>query len=88
MNLSSEIVSPGWQLPVSALWIDGDHSYNGVQRDYQQWRPHFIDGAFVAFDDATDEDLGPYRLIAELIERKELQHCLTAGKIVLMRYTK
>ena len=26
VNLSSEIVSPGWQLPVSALWIDGTAS--------------------------------------------------------------
>jgi hypothetical protein len=66
VNLSSEIVAPGWKIPVGLLWIDGDHRYEGVRRDMDCWRPHLLASATVVFDDAIDPDIGPARVIAEL----------------------
>lgn len=66
VNLSSEIVTPGWARPVALLWIDGDHRYEGVRRDIDCWRPHLLPTATVVFDDAVDPDIGPARVIAEL----------------------
>ena len=65
VNLSSEVVAPGWQLPVGLLWIDGDHRYEAVRRDFECWEPH-LRGP-VAFHDAIQPTLGPARLIAELL---------------------
>jgi hypothetical protein len=85
VNLSSEIVTPGWSEPVGLLWIDGDHSYEGVRRDWEAWRRHLVDGALVAFDDSVDETIGPYRLISELLEVKELATIEKVGKITAFR---
>jgi Methyltransferase domain len=65
VNLSSEVVAPGWQLPVGLLWIDGDHSYEAVKRDFACWQPHLR--GKVAFHDAIQETLGPFQLIEELL---------------------
>jgi hypothetical protein len=84
VNLSSEIVTPGWRQPVGLLWIDGDHSYEGVRRDWDAWKPHLLPHAVVAFDDSTDEAIGPYRLIGELTEAGELTLVERVGKITTL----
>jgi hypothetical protein len=84
VNLSSEIVTPGWQQPVGLLWIDGDHSYEGVRRDWDAWKPHLVAHALVAFDDSTDEAIGPYRLIAELTQAGELTLVERVGKVTTL----
>jgi hypothetical protein len=65
VNLSSEVVAPGWKLPVGLLWIDGDHRYEAVRRDFESWEPH-VRGK-VAFHDAIQPTLGPAQLIDELL---------------------
>jgi hypothetical protein len=65
VNLSSEVVTPGWQLPVGLLWVDGDHRYEAVKRDFACWEPH-VRGK-IAFHDAIQETLGPFKLIEELL---------------------
>jgi predicted O-methyltransferase YrrM len=65
VNLSSEVVAPGWTQPVGLLWIDGDHRYEAVRRDFECWEPHLR--GLVAFHDAIQKTLGPARLIEELL---------------------
>lgn len=36
---------------VDVLFVDGDHSFEGVTRDMVVWRPKLADGAFVGFND-------------------------------------
>jgi MMP 1-O-methyltransferase len=67
VSLSSEQVAPGWRLPVALLWIDGDHRYEGVRRDFESWRPHLSADARIVFDDTDNPAIGPHRLIAELL---------------------
>ena len=66
LNTSSEIVAPGWTEPVALLWLDGDHSYEGVRRDFDAWAPHLRPGCDLVLDDTDDPKLGPQRLVEEL----------------------
>ena len=65
VNLSSEVVAPGWRLPVGLLWIDGDHRYEAVRRDFECWVPHLR--GKVAFHDTIQPMLGPAQLVSELL---------------------
>jgi hypothetical protein len=66
LNVSSEVLTPGWTEPVALLWLDGDHSYEGVKRDFSVWEPHLLPECDLVLDDADDPELGPHRLIEEL----------------------
>jgi MMP 1-O-methyltransferase len=66
LNTSSEIVAPGWTEPVALLWLDGDHSYEGVRRDFDAWAPHLVPDCDLVLDDTDDPRLGPQQLVEEL----------------------
>jgi Methyltransferase domain len=66
LNVSSEIVAPGWTEPIALLWLDGDHAYESVKRDFDAWKPHLLPDCDVVLDDADEANLGPHRLVQEL----------------------
>jgi predicted O-methyltransferase YrrM len=60
--------------PVDFLFIDGDHSYEGVKRDFELWSPLVRPGGLIAFHDMRpDHPDGVPRLWAELRERYETE---------------
>jgi len=67
INLSSEVVVKGWSEEVGLLWIDGDHRYEAVKRDFDCWTPFVSNGSSVALHDSIDPNLGPSRMVAEAI---------------------
>jgi predicted O-methyltransferase YrrM len=67
----------GWNDRIDLLFIDGDHSYEGVRQDFEDWTPHLAEHGRVALHDArlgpawTSPDDGPVRLLAELAESSD-----------------
>lgn len=44
-----------WQFgEIDLLFIDGDHTYEGVKRDIEAWTPHVKLGGYVAFHDCAN----------------------------------
>jgi predicted O-methyltransferase YrrM len=84
LNTSSEILSPGWSEPVALLWLDGDHSYDGVKRDFDSWERHLLPDADLVLDDADDPELGPSRLVEEL-KARGWEKAEEAGRVVHLR---
>jgi hypothetical protein len=41
-----------WDTPIDFLLIDGDHSEEGVERDWYDWHPHVVDNGLIAFHDS------------------------------------
>ena len=66
LNTTSEVLAAGWKERVALLWLDGDHSYEGVRADFDAWAPHLLPRCDVVLDDTDDPALGPYRLVEEL----------------------
>lgn len=85
INLGSRIVAPNWDKEVQLLWIDGDHSYEGVKADFDAWSPHLAADAIVAFDDTKNPKLGPIKLVNELVEQGRYTIRERVGKITVMR---
>ena len=66
MVMSSEEAAKDWNKPIRLLWIDGDHRYQEVKRDFLLWEPHVIDGGIIAMHD-TIRKKGPKRVLWENI---------------------
>jgi len=68
MIVSSEEAARGWDKPISLLWIDGDHRYEQVRKDFLLWEPHVIDSGLIALHD-TIRKKGPKRVLWENVFR-------------------
>jgi predicted O-methyltransferase YrrM len=72
----SEDMGAQWDKgPIDLLFIDGDHSFEGVTRDIEAWVPHVRSGGLVLFHDTGLEGvdrglLASMHLIAPTRERK------------------
>ncbi len=85
INLPSQKVASIWEEPVDLLFIDGDHSYDAVKMDIELWGEHLLQESIVVFDDATNEKLGPFQVIAELIEKRMFESLDVVGKMHVLR---
>ena len=72
---TSEDAAKIWDLPIDLIFIDGDHSYEGVKRDWQLFVPHMKPFGVVVFHDTiwdivpterSRADMGVPRFVDEL----------------------
>lgn len=54
-----------WLTPIDLLFVDANHEYEAVARDFQMWIPHVKPGGIVAFHDANGVWPGPTRVVDE-----------------------
>jgi predicted O-methyltransferase YrrM len=66
-----------WNKPIDFLFIDGDHSEQGVTRDWNEWSQFVIPGGIVAFHDSRmfeggwpKETDGPVRAVDRLFRNR------------------
>jgi hypothetical protein len=69
----------GWENKIDFLFLDGDHSQEGIQRDWNDWHPFIVPGGVIAFHDAavfprgwTTPEWGPVKLVDRLFRREPL----------------
>jgi predicted O-methyltransferase YrrM len=67
----SHEVARQWNMPIRFLWIDGDHTYEGAKRDFDDFMPYVMPGAIVALHDALHEFAGPIRVFVEEMLRSD-----------------
>lgn len=57
-----------WHEPIDLLFLDGDHSYEAVRQDFEDWAPKIRPGGYLALHDAMHEvHEGPRRVVEELV---------------------
>ena len=59
---------------IDLLYIDGDHSYNAVIKDFEMYFPLVREGGFIIFDDYLPDYHDPYKAINDICNKysKEL----------------
>ncbi|MEM9115930.1 MAG: class I SAM-dependent methyltransferase [Myxococcota bacterium] len=81
INLTSREAVMGWTRPIGMLFIDGDHRYAAVREDFELWTRHVLAGGIIALDDTHRPELGPARLVGELLPSREWVDLERVGKI-------
>ena len=46
-------IGKNWKGEIDILFIDGDHSYEGVKKDFINWEPHVVKGGYILMHDAN-----------------------------------
>jgi len=55
---NSQALALTWKKPIDLLFIDGDHTYEGVVKDIDSWLPKVKDGGMVMFHDYCEREPG------------------------------
>jgi predicted O-methyltransferase YrrM len=85
LQTTSEQAARGWTEPIALLWVDGDHSDEGVRTDLRCWTPFVVAGGLVALDDSLDPRAGVHGAIAELLAGGGYQRTDVVGKVTVLR---
>lgn len=75
-------------LPLDFIFFDGDHSREGLEEDWQAWRPHLAPGCIACFHDsrAQHESFGCARYMAEVIAHDaEFEQIDAADTLTVLR---
>lgn len=67
-----------WQKPVDLVFIDADHAYEAVKKDWFDWLVHVVPGGVIALHDSRmcagkrhSENTGPVRLVREIVSKDD-----------------
>jgi predicted O-methyltransferase YrrM len=87
--MSSEEAAASMTRPIEVLFIDGDHSYQGVRRDAELWLPRLMDGGKVLFHDvATAAYSGPRRIVRRMVcHNPRFDGVARVGSMIVARRT-
>jgi hypothetical protein len=70
----SEDAVKDWNRSIDFLWIDGDHRYKEVKKDFDLWSPFVRAGGIIAFHDSTSGDV--QKLVLEVGKKvKQIGWC-------------
>lgn len=81
---SSAEAAANWQGPIRLLFIDGDHAYDAVRRDYHLWSPFVVSSGYVSFHD-VGEITDVTRFYKELTDTRVLQELFTVQSLKVAR---
>ncbi len=77
---SPEAIAQMGRYRLATLWIDGDHSYEGVKRDWENYSPLVVPGGYVLFDNYNDTG---WPGVSEFVDKELLPNL--AGFQVMMK---
>jgi hypothetical protein len=83
---SHEVVRT-WSKVIDVLFLDGDHEYEGVRRDFDQWHPFLAPDGQVVLHDARGDEAGPGRLRGELTASGDWDLVAQAEALAVLRRT-
>ena len=71
LNGYSYDFSRNWDTPIDLLFIDGNHAYEAVRRDFTEWSPFVKPGGYIVMHDVSFDPgfvhQGPARVVKELV---------------------
>lgn len=83
-----------WQYKFDFIWIDGDHRYEAVKRDFEDWFSLLEPNGIIAFHDSAPVTSipdsfegwpGPTKLVNEIKENRDLKYIETIDTLTIFK---
>jgi predicted O-methyltransferase YrrM len=85
----AETLAGLWTRPLALLFLDGSHTDESAQRDYECWAPHVAAGGVLAihdvFPDPADGGQAPYRVYRRALDSGGFAELPGCGSLRLLR---
>jgi len=84
-------VAKTWKEPIDYIFIDGDHNYEAVKKDMEDWLPHVKQGGYMSFHDSAANRggpsywPGPSQFADELIQNKKMKYIETVWSLTVFQ---
>lgn len=84
-------VVKNWDKKIDYLFIDGDHKYEAVKQDLEEWYPHVKVGGFISIHDSAANRggpsfwPGPSKLADELISDSRFEYIETLTALTVFK---
>jgi predicted O-methyltransferase YrrM len=86
---ASAAVAHHWQTPLAMLFIDGGHSQDAVDADYDGWTPHLMSGGLLAihdvFPDPADGGRPPFEVYKRALASADFEAIAVEGSLRILR---
>ena len=69
----------------SFIFVDGNHGYEEVRRDFDLWSQRLITGGVIAFHDAAGKIPGPPRVVAEVRKMESYKFVTLVNQLAWFR---
>jgi MMP 1-O-methyltransferase len=85
----SATVARHWETPLAFVFVDGGHTEEATQADYDGWSPHVRPGGLLAvhdvFADPADGGQAPYQLWCRAVGSGRFRPVSTTGSLRILR---
>lgn len=84
-------VVKNWDKKIDYIFIDGDHIYEAVKQDFEEWLPHVKSGGIISIHDSAANRggpsfwPGPSKLADELINDDRLEYIETLTALTVFK---
>ncbi len=72
-----------WNKKIDVLFIDGDHRYKAVKKDFKNWEPYVVKGGFILMHDINFK--GVRRAFKEILKIKKFSLKEKVGELVVIK---
>lgn len=85
----SATVAAYWRTPLAMVFIDGSHTEESAQADYEGWAPHVMEGGLLAihdvFPDPREGGQAPYHVYLRALASGAFREVLHRGSLRVLR---
>ncbi len=85
----SHVVAQAWATPLGVVFIDGGHSMETTQRDYDGWSRHVVTGGLLAihdvFPDPEEGGRPPFEIYRQAMESGRFEELSEQGSLRVLR---
>jgi predicted O-methyltransferase YrrM len=85
VNLTSDQAVAGWDKKISLLFIDGNHQYAQVKKDFLNWQKFVVKNGILILHDATTKGLGPEKVLRQILKQGKYKKISQVDQMVVLQ---